>query len=78
MTPEEFKKLSLDEKYKAVKARGDFVASRYYPGFNVHLFALDGFFIEVWKRVGFDFIQWIEVVNSDSSVNSYLDNIDIE
>jgi hypothetical protein len=78
MTPEEFKKLSIEQKLELVKARGDFVASRLYPGFNVHLFALDGFFIEVWKRVGLDYIQWIEVVNSDSTINSYLDNINLE
>lgn len=77
MAPGEFKKLPLEERYSQVKSRGDFVASRYHLGFHVHLFTLDGFFVEVWQRIGFDSIQWIEVVNSDSTINSYLDNIDL-
>jgi hypothetical protein len=78
MLPEEFKKLPLADKFEIVKAKGDFVASRLYPGFNVHLFAIDGFFVEVWKRLGLDYVEWIELVNSDSTINSYLDNINLE
>jgi hypothetical protein len=77
MTAEEFRALSLEQRYEVLKSKGDYVASRFFTGFHVHLYALDGFFVEAWQRIGLNSIQWIEVVSSDSTINSYLDNIDV-
>jgi hypothetical protein len=78
ISAEEFKKLSLEKKLELVKKEADYVSSRYYQGFEVHLYGMDNFFVEVWKRFGLDYIEWIEVVNSNATINSYLDNIDLD
>ncbi|MDQ3191826.1 MAG: hypothetical protein M3Q58_09540 [Bacteroidota bacterium] len=78
ISAEEFKKLSLEKKLELVTKGGDYVSSRYYMGFEVHLYSMDNFFVEVWKRFGLDYIEWIEVVNSNATINSYLDNIDLD
>jgi hypothetical protein len=77
MKAEEFNKLNLEQRHELVKEKGEFVNTRYYFGFTVHLFTLEGLYIEVWQRAGLNYIQWIEVVNSAASLNSYLDNIDL-
>lgn len=75
---EEFKKLSLEKKYILLKSEGNYVSSRYYRGFQVHLYGLNNFYVEVWQRVGLEDIIWIEVVNNNATINSYLDNIDLD
>ncbi|HET6244071.1 MAG: hypothetical protein H0V01_06035 [Bacteroidetes bacterium] len=76
--PGEFKKLPLDKKYEFVKNNGDFIATRYYQGFEVHLYGMKDFYVEVWKRFGLDYIEWIEVVNSNATLRSYLGNINLD
>ena len=74
---EEFKKLSLEKKYRELEKSGNFVASRYHGGHTVSLFTYNGFFVEMWKRTALNYIDWIEVVNNDASLRSYLDSINI-
>lgn len=76
-TCEEFKKLSLENKYLELKNSGNFVASRYHGGHTVSLFTYNGFFVEMWKRTGLNYLDWIEVVNNDASLRAYLDSINI-
>lgn len=78
VSAEEFKKLTLEKKYFLLKTDGNYISSRYYQGFQVHLYGLKSFYVEVWQRFGLEDIIWIEVVNSNASINSYLDNIDLD
>ncbi|MBR9831255.1 hypothetical protein GYB57_03825 [bacterium] len=72
--PEEFKKLSLVQRYKLLQERGNFIASRQHGGHLCHLFAFDGFYVEMYKVIGMNQVQWIEVVKNDRTLDSYLDN----
>lgn len=72
--PEEFKKLSLVQMYKLLQERGNFIASRQHGGHLCHLFAFDGFYVEMYKVIGMNQVQWIEVVKNDRTLDSYLDN----
>jgi hypothetical protein len=74
---DEFKKLSLEKKYHELKSKGNFIISRYHGGHTVSLFTYNGFFVEMWKRTGLNYLDWIEVVNNDASLRAYLDSINI-
>jgi hypothetical protein len=70
-----FKKLSLNDKYQLLKQRGNFIASRFHGGHNCHLFAFDGYYVEIFKVMVLNQIQWIEVVENYRTLDNYLDNI---
>lgn len=48
-----------------------------HGGFTVGLFALDGFYVEVYKRIGLDYIDYIEVVMELSRLEFYTDDLDL-
>lgn len=77
MDKNEFSGLELQEKFKLLKLSAEYVAGRTYNGYFVHLFEIDGFFIEGWMRIGTEGYQWIEIVNNDDSLDAYLENINI-
>jgi hypothetical protein len=74
----EFRRLKLRQKYKAVQKEGKRLASRTHGSFLCSLFQYKSFYVEVWKPIGINIIQWIEVVNSDEIVDSYLENINLK
>ncbi|MGD1845153.1 MAG: hypothetical protein ACFB10_07140 [Salibacteraceae bacterium] len=78
LTKKEFKKLSLNEKYRRLKRGGEFIGSRMFDSYHVHLFFIEEFYVEVWQRLGLSQIYWIEPVNSDRTLHNYLDHIDIQ
>jgi len=69
---EEFRRLKLRDRYHALQNYGKRIASRYHGGFQCFLYDYYGYYVEVWKPVGINLIQWIEVVNRDEVVDSYL------
>lgn len=78
LTKKDFKKLSVHEKYRLLKKGGEFIGSRLFDSYHVHLFLMDKFYVEVWQRIGLSQIYWIEPVNSDRTLDNYLDHIDIK
>jgi hypothetical protein len=73
--PEEFSKMSLLKKYNLLKERGNFIASRQHGGHLCHLFAFDGFYVEVFRVIGLNQVHWIELVKNNSTLDTYLDNL---
>jgi hypothetical protein len=78
MDQKSFNKLSLDARRTLLKKGGNFLATRQYRAHTVHLYDLNGSYIEVWNRVGFDCIEWIEFTNNKETINSYLKKINLE
>jgi len=72
-----FRSLSLGDKYKSVKEHGRFVAERSFGSFYVQLYAFKNFYAEVWKKKGLNQIYWIEVPTRQSVSDNYLQGIDI-
>ena len=77
MDQKTFNKLTLNAKLELLRAKGKFLASRQYISHMVHLYDLNGNYIEVWNKIGFDVIEWIEFTNNKESINSYLKKINI-
>lgn len=77
MTPEVFRKKSKAERYQLLKSQGTFLANRVHSGFQIGLFHFDGLYVEVWKRVGLNTIDYIEPVDESKVRDDYLDNLDL-
>lgn len=77
MTANEFKQFSKEQRYHIVRDRSVFLASRMHNGFQVGLYRLDTLYIEVWKRVGLDYIDFIEPVAEPRVCDAYLDGFDL-
>ena len=75
MTKEDFNKLSITKRYKVLVDIGDFVIARNRNEFQISLFVVSGFYVELWKRILLDEIVWVEVVNSQQSLDAYLSGI---
>ena len=78
MDQKTFNKLSINAKRALLLEGGIFLATRQYRSHTVHLYDLNGSYIEVWNRIGYDCIEWIEFTNNKDTINSYLKNINIE
>ena len=78
MKKEDFRRLKLKQKYALLNKEGKYLASRTHAGFQCFLHDLNGFYVEVWKPLGINIIQWIEVVNRDEIIDSYLEHFKIE
>lgn len=77
MTKTDFSGLNRSEKFLLLRDLGKHLANRKHSGFIVSLFEFEGFYVEVWKRVGLDYVDYIEVVNDNSILEQYLDDLDL-
>ena len=77
LTAKEFKRYSLQKKFKLVRREGEFLGSRIFESYNVHLFRIEDFFVEVWQRLGLQQVYWVEVVTYDQILINYSDQIDL-
>jgi len=78
MEKEDFRRLKLSQKYDLIKKNGKFLAKRKHGGFLIDLYGYSSYYVEVWKPVGINLIQWIEVVNRDEILDSYLQDFKID
>lgn len=73
-----FKKMSTTKRYEYLREHGTHLASRYYADFNVHLIYCAPHYVEVWYKLGYDMIYWVELVKNKETLNSYADLVNIE
>lgn len=74
----EFKKLSINDRYKALKRDGEHIAARLQGVHSIHLFSYHNFYVEVWIVMSLNQIHWIEVQENTSIINTYADQVDIK
>ena len=77
MKKEDFRKLKLKKKYEVLRKDGKHLANRYHGSFVCSLYDFHGYYVESWKPAGINIIQWIEVVNHDEIIDSYLEHFKI-
>lgn len=78
LSKKEFQRLSLNDRFKLLKKYGEHIAVRQKSIHLVHLFSIYNFYVEVWILITFNQIQWIEIQENHTILDSYLDNIDIK
>lgn len=77
MKEADFIRLSRQRRLDAVRAEGEYLGSRGHGGHRVHLYRMDGYFCEVWMRLGWDQVEWIEVARNTEVLADYV-RIDLE
>jgi hypothetical protein len=77
LTKKEYQKLSLNKRFQLLKKHGEHIAVRQKSIHLIHLFSIFNFYVEVWILMSLNQIQWIEIQENKSIINSYVDNIDI-
>ncbi len=73
----EFQKCRLTARKKLLQESGSYVASRYFRSYAVHLYSVSNFYVELWIRMDFDQICWIEVADTDNVIDNYAGKIDL-
>ncbi len=77
ITSLDFQNLTEDLKSYVLLNNGQHVAERGYGIYSIQLYAVYGFFVEVYYLPGSDEIDQIVAVNSSEVLDLYLHHIDI-
>ncbi len=77
ITSIDFQNLTEDLKCYVILNNGQHVAERNYGIYNIQLYNVYGFYVEVYYLPGSEEIDQIVAVNSDEILELYLDSIDI-
>jgi len=77
ITAIDFQNLTEDLKSYVLLNNGKHVAERNYSIYNIQLYVVYGFYVEVFYLPGSDEIDQILAVNSTEVLDLYLDSIDI-
>jgi hypothetical protein len=72
-----FRALPIADRLEQVRAEGDYLGSRHHGGHHVHLYRMgpagaEGYFCEVWMRLGLQYVEWIEVANNAEVLSEYV------
>lgn len=67
-----FNSLSIEKRFKLIQQKGVFIATRKHQSHFVSLFTLDGNYIELWKTISTNQIQWIELCNNTDVLYDYV------
>lgn len=77
MTEREFKKMPFLKRLNSLKSNGEFVASRTFVGYEIHLCIYEKLYIEVWTYIGLQHVLWIEPLRNSEAWKEYLDRIQL-
>jgi hypothetical protein len=77
ITALDFQNLTEDLKSYVLLNNGQHIAERNYSIYSIQLYAVYGFFVEVYYLPGSDEIDQILAVNSDEVLELYLEDINI-
>jgi hypothetical protein len=72
-----FRARPITERLDRVRAEGEYLGSRQHGGHRVHLYRMgqsstNGFFCEVWMRLGLNYVEWIELANNPEILSEYV------
>ena len=72
-----FRALGRKDRVLAVKRDGEFLGTRVFGGYHVHLYRMPGFFAEVWMRIGIGTVDFAEVVTDQDILLEYVPDLDL-
>lgn len=72
MQEREFLAATRLQRLDAVRRSGEYLGARAYGSHRVHLYAMNGFYCEVWIRWGTDQVEWIEVARNTDILSEYV------
>jgi hypothetical protein len=78
ISKEEFMKMNFESKGYFVFKMGDYISTRSYYNFNVNLYSLFGFLVQVWYFCPDNKIERIELLNSNKEYVLYANNVKLD
>ena len=75
---EKYQRLPLAIQHKVVEEQGNYLTRRRHLTYNVELFQLNSFYVEVGRSMATNQIHWIECRDNEYVYNKYLLNLKIE
>lgn len=73
-----FHQLSEKEQLDILEESGVFIAERQRPFYNIKLFQLDGFYVELFYHTHFNVVVNINCFTNTDCLGPYLQSIDVE
>ena len=77
MTLDEFSLLDEPKQAEALIEHGIFIAERHYKNFNIFLYQIDNFYVEIFHNLNFNMMQGMRSFADDEALEPYLESIDI-
>ncbi len=74
-TEKAFNKLALNARVKMLRDHGTYVGARYYGSYQVHLYALNGFYVELYMKLGVNWIQIVEIQKNQKIIEQYAEGV---
>ena len=78
VSKEQFQQYRLPSRRKLLQESGIHLGSRYYRSYAVHLYAVSNFYVELWIRMDFEEICWIEIADNAQVAENYAGKIDLK
>lgn len=75
---EKYSRLPLALQYKVVEERGHYITRRRHITYNVELFELNNFYVEVGRSMATNQIYWIECRDNEFVYEKYLQDLTLE
>ena len=75
---EKYARLPLALQYKVVEEKGDYITRRRHLTYNIELFELNNFYVEVGRSMATNQIHWIECRENEYVYEKYLQDLRIE
>lgn len=77
MNKRRFQEMKMLEKVQYVLEHGEEVMSRVYMYYNIKLYSVDNFFVEIWYRQSAAKIDYVEMIDMNDVFLNYKNAIDI-
>lgn len=78
MTSLEFSSLSIEKRLRLLKEQGDFIGTRTIPSYQVSLFSIHGFYVELFVIRNLNQVHWIEVQTNKQILLEYTKDINLD
>ena len=77
MTLDEFTLLNEAKQAEALIDHGTFIAERTYKNFDIFLYQIDNFYVEIYHNLNYNMMQGMRSFADDDALEPYLESIDI-
>lgn len=67
-----FVSLRVAARVEALREFGEYLGSRTHAGHQVHLYRMEGYFVELWMRLGTRIVEWAEVARNTEILTEYV------
>lgn len=78
VSKEQFQKYRLPSRRKLLQEAGIYLGARYFRSYVVHLYSVSNFYVELWIRMDFEEICWIEIADNGQVAENYVGKIDLK